>query len=53
MVEYKSAHIDGVESELVVNSGHSAQSNPRKSRKCAGFCWCMPMRPVRKPGSRV
>ncbi|HJY81638.1 MAG TPA: alpha/beta fold hydrolase [Candidatus Binatia bacterium] len=28
IVEYKSAHIDGVESELVVNSGHSAQSNP-------------------------
>ena len=28
MVEYKSAHIDGVESELVVNSGHSAQGNP-------------------------
>jgi hypothetical protein len=29
VVEYKSAHIDGVESELVVNSGHSAQDNPR------------------------
>ena len=29
VVEYTSAHIDGVESELVVNSGHSAQSNPR------------------------
>jgi triacylglycerol esterase/lipase EstA (alpha/beta hydrolase family) len=28
VVEYKSAHIDGVESELVVNSGHSAQGNP-------------------------
>jgi len=28
MVEYKSAHIDGVESEVVVNSGHSAQGNP-------------------------
>jgi hypothetical protein len=28
VVEYQSAHIDGVESELVVNSGHSAQSNP-------------------------
>jgi len=28
IVEYKSAHIDGVESELVVKSGHSAQSNP-------------------------
>jgi hypothetical protein len=28
VVEYSSAHIDGVESELVVNSGHSAQRNP-------------------------
>jgi pimeloyl-ACP methyl ester carboxylesterase len=28
VVEYQSAHIDGVESELVVNSGHSAQGNP-------------------------
>ena len=28
VVKYESAHIDGVESELVVNSGHSAQSNP-------------------------
>jgi len=28
VVEYKSAHIDGVESELVVRDGHSCQSNP-------------------------
>jgi hypothetical protein len=28
VVEYASAHIEGVESELVVNSGHSAQGNP-------------------------
>jgi hypothetical protein len=28
VVEYKSAHIDGVESELVVRSGHSTQSEP-------------------------
>ncbi|MGH7924142.1 MAG: esterase/lipase family protein [Candidatus Binatus sp.] len=28
VVEYKSAHIDGVESELVVHSGHSTQSTP-------------------------
>jgi hypothetical protein len=28
VVEYKSAHIEGVESEVVVNSGHSAQGNP-------------------------
>jgi hypothetical protein len=28
VVEYKSAHIDGVESELVVRSGHSTQSQP-------------------------
>jgi hypothetical protein len=28
VVEYKSAHIDGVESELVVRSSHSAQGKP-------------------------
>ena len=28
VVRYKSAHIDGVESELVVRSSHSTQSNP-------------------------
>jgi pimeloyl-ACP methyl ester carboxylesterase len=28
VVEYKSAHIDGVESELVVRSGHSTQARP-------------------------
>ncbi|HBK06306.1 MAG TPA: alpha/beta hydrolase [Acetobacteraceae bacterium] len=28
VVEYSSAHLDGVESELVVNSGHSTQANP-------------------------
>jgi hypothetical protein len=28
VVEYRSAHIDGVESELVVHSGHSAQDHP-------------------------
>jgi triacylglycerol esterase/lipase EstA (alpha/beta hydrolase family) len=28
VVEYKSAHIDGVVSELVVNSGHSTQEEP-------------------------
>ena len=28
VVEYTSAHIDGVASELVVRSGHSVQSNP-------------------------
>jgi pimeloyl-ACP methyl ester carboxylesterase len=28
VVKYTSAHIDGVESELVVNSSHSCQSNP-------------------------
>jgi hypothetical protein len=27
--EYKSAHIDGVESELVVRSGHSTQATPQ------------------------
>jgi pimeloyl-ACP methyl ester carboxylesterase len=29
VVTYKSAHIDGVASELVVRSGHSVQGNPR------------------------
>ena len=28
VVEYTSAHIDGVESELVVRSPHSCQGNP-------------------------
>lgn len=28
VVEYQSAHIDGVESELIVDSSHSAQGNP-------------------------
>jgi pimeloyl-ACP methyl ester carboxylesterase len=28
VVEYKSAHIEGVESELVVRSGHSTQASP-------------------------
>jgi hypothetical protein len=28
VVKYKSAHIDGVDSELVVDSDHSCQSNP-------------------------
>jgi pimeloyl-ACP methyl ester carboxylesterase len=29
VVLYQSAHIDGVESELIVRSGHSVQSNPQ------------------------
>ena len=29
VVAYSSAHIDGVASELVVHSGHSAQESPR------------------------
>lgn len=29
VVEYRSAHLDGVDSEKVVHSGHSAQSNPQ------------------------
>jgi len=28
VVKYSSAHLDGVDSELVVNSGHSTQANP-------------------------
>ena len=33
VVEYVSAHIDGVASEEVVNSGHSTQSNPQTMRE--------------------
>jgi hypothetical protein len=34
VVEYKSAHIDGVESELVIeHQGHSTQSNPLAVRE--------------------
>jgi len=29
VVRYESAHIDGVESELIVRSGHSVQANPQ------------------------
>jgi hypothetical protein len=29
VVRYQSAHIDGVESELIVRSGHSVQANPQ------------------------
>src|SRR5687768_6634252 len=29
VVEYKSAHIEGVQSEYIVRSGHSTQSDPR------------------------
>jgi hypothetical protein len=28
VVRYESAHVDGVESELVIRSGHSVQCNP-------------------------
>ena len=28
VVRYRSAHLEGAESELVVRSGHSVQSNP-------------------------
>jgi hypothetical protein len=28
-VRYQSAHIEGVESELIVRSGHSVQANPQ------------------------
>jgi hypothetical protein len=28
-VRYESAHIEGVESELIVRSGHSVQANPQ------------------------
>jgi hypothetical protein len=28
VVNYASAHVEGVESEFIVRSGHSAQANP-------------------------
>ena len=33
VVEYKSAHIEGVESEFLVGCGHSCQGNPRAIRE--------------------
>ena len=33
VVEYESAHIEGVESEFLVGCGHSCQSNPRAIRE--------------------
>lgn len=33
VVEYSSAHLDGVESEFIVRSGHSVQSNPATVRE--------------------
>jgi hypothetical protein len=33
VVEYESAHLEGVESEFLVGSGHSCQSNPRAIRE--------------------
>ena len=35
VVEYRSAHIDGVESELVIRSGHSVQGHPLAIREVA------------------
>lgn len=33
VVEYKSAHLDDIESEVVIQSGHSVQSNPETVRE--------------------
>ncbi len=33
VVEYSSAHLDDVESEIVIQSGHSVQSNPKTVRE--------------------
>jgi hypothetical protein len=33
VVEYASAHVEGVESELLVPGGHSCQSDPRTIRE--------------------
>ncbi len=40
VVAYSSAHIDGVESELVVRSPHSCQGTPTPSKRCAAFSAC-------------
>jgi hypothetical protein len=39
-VEYSSAHIEPVESELVVKSGHSRQGIPTPSRRSGEFSGC-------------
>lgn len=66
VVEYKSAHITGVESEYVVRSGHSTQADPHTieevrrilllhwSESCArsGNCGTAPGRPTRIAGHR-
>ncbi len=49
VVGYSSAHIELVESELVVNSGHSTLSPRRPSRRSAGSCSTIsPMRAARR-----
>lgn len=53
VVEYKSAHIDGVESELVVNWGTPPRTTPELSRRCAVSCCFMPRKLVPGSGSRV
>lgn len=35
VVRYESAHLDGMESERVVQSGHSTQSDPVTIKRCA------------------
>ncbi len=37
MVKYTSAHIDGVDSELVVRSGHSLQQHPHTIEEVRGI----------------
>ena len=41
VVKYESAHIDGVESELVVHSALGMQAARPRSRKCAASCFCI------------
>jgi hypothetical protein len=41
VVKYSSSHLDGVDSEYIVRSGHSVQSNPMRSRKCVASCCFM------------
>jgi hypothetical protein len=39
VVRYESAHLDGVSSEAIVHSGHSAQGNPEAIEEIRRICW--------------
>ncbi len=51
VVDYKSAHIDGVESEVVIeHSGHSTQGNPLTVREVRRILMQELARPARTGG---